>query len=98
MLVFWTLKLLNRSEIIREVMRGYNANGAMLRWPDQLLLAAENDHFEGSTYLRSKEGTKARLVEGGGGLFWEQNSCLLIYPEKAFLCFYKTDLPYFLMA
>ena len=44
----------------------YNSNGAMLRWSDQLILAAESHHFEGSTHLKSKEGTNARLVEGGG--------------------------------
>ena len=44
----------------------YNSNGAMLRWSDQLILAAESHHFEGSTHLKSKEGTNARLVECGG--------------------------------
>ena len=59
--------LLNRSENDRQVIKTYNANGVMLRRSDQLLLAAENHHFEGSTHLKAKEGniTNARLGDGG---------------------------------
>ena len=42
------LELLNCSRIVREVRKTYTANGTMLRWSDQLLLTAENHHFEGS--------------------------------------------------
>ena len=59
------LELLKRSGSIRMVMRTHYANDTMLRRSDQLLLAAENLHFEGSTHLRSKEGTEARLGEEG---------------------------------
>ena len=42
------LELLNPSENGWEVMGACNANGTMSRWSNQLLLAAENHHFEGS--------------------------------------------------
>ena len=59
------LELLKRSGIIREVIKTYYANDTMLRWSVQLRLAVENHHFEGSTHLKSKEGTNARLDDGG---------------------------------
>ena len=40
-----------RSKNDREVVGPCVAKGTMLRWSDQLLLAAENHHFEGSTHL-----------------------------------------------
>ena len=46
-----------RPGIIREVMGACKANGTMLRWSDQLLLAAENHHFEDCTHLKVKEGS-----------------------------------------
>ena len=49
------LELLKCSRIIREVRKTYNANGNMLRRSDQLLLTAENHHFEGSTHLSEGE-------------------------------------------
>ena len=41
----------------------------MLRRPDQLLLAAQNHHFEVkfSMHLKVKEGAAARWAMGGGG-------------------------------
>ena len=45
-------------------MGTYNVNGTMLRWSDQLLLTAENHHFEGSTHLKAKECETG--VEHGG--------------------------------
>ena len=39
--------------------------GAMLRWSDQLLLVAENHHFEGSTHLRRY---KCIILYRGGGI------------------------------
>ena len=50
------LELLNRPRIIRRVLGTYNANDTMLRRSAQLLLAAENYHFEGSMHLKANEG------------------------------------------
>ncbi len=47
--------LLKCSEIIRGVMGPCNANGTMLRQCDQLILVAENHHFEGGPHLKAKE-------------------------------------------
>ena len=42
----------------------------MLRRSDQLLLAPENDDFEGTMLLKAKEGTNAtRMGEVGGVIF-----------------------------
>ena len=45
------LELLNRYKNRREVAGACDANDTMSRWSDQLLLTAENDHFEGSMLL-----------------------------------------------
>ena len=50
---FLTLNFLNGSENCRGVVGTCIANDTMLRRPDQLLLAAENDHFEGSMHLKA---------------------------------------------
>ena len=48
------LELLNRYKNGWEVMGACNANDTMLPWSDQLLLAAENHHFEGGTHLKGE--------------------------------------------
>ena len=48
------LELLNRSRIIRGVLGTYNANDTILRRSAQLLLTAENHHFEASMHLKSQ--------------------------------------------
>ena len=53
-------------------MGWYDANDTMLRRSNQLVLVAENDHFEGSTHLKAKEGTNTRLGERREGSFLEQ--------------------------
>ena len=47
------LDFLNRFGCVRRVVGACNANDTMLRRSDQLLLAAENHHFEGNnTYFK----------------------------------------------
>ena len=48
-------------------MGPYNANGAMLRWSDQLLLTAENHHFEVSMHLKVNEQMRDWMRDGGIG-------------------------------
>ena len=43
------------------VVGSTTANGTMLRRSDQLLLATENHHFEGSTHLKAKKNHHSDL-------------------------------------
>ena len=78
MVYFWTLKLLNRSEIAREVIKTYYANDITLRRSAELPLTPENHHFEGSMHLNAKECRKTRLGEHstkvGGQHLWSAQS------------------------
>ena len=56
------LELLNRSRIIRGVLGTYNANDTMLRRSAQLLLAAENHHFEGKALQSGREHSERRCI------------------------------------
>ena len=70
MQVFWTPKLLNRSEIDGVVIKTYYANGSMLRRSAQLLLTPEDHHFEGSMHLRRRSNVERRdrvMVSTMGG-------------------------------
>ena len=53
------------SENDRYVVGTCDDNDTMLRRPDQLLLTAENDHFEGSSHLKVEDRTNLRMGEGG---------------------------------
>ena len=61
--------LLIRSELIRTVVGAYNAIGTMLRQSDQLHLAPENGHFEGSMHPEVKEGQRRDWLVVGDGAF-----------------------------
>ena len=55
----------------------YNANDTMLRWSDQLLVAAENDHFEGSTRLKVNPGRRSDWAsEVGAGESFSHSTLL----------------------
>ena len=56
--------LLTVSKNRREVVGTCDCNDTMSRWSDQLLLAAENGHFEGSMLLKEMEGVMSRFCQG----------------------------------
>ena len=73
---FLPLELLKHSEIIRTVIGLCNGNDTMLRRSNQLVLVAENDHFEGSIDLkedmiiiRLRTRVQIRVRRGGGEIF-----------------------------
>ena len=68
MVYFWTLKLLNRSEIDRGVVETYCANGTMLGRSAQLFVTPENHHFECSVHLKVRNDiVEMRYLVGGEG-------------------------------
>ena len=73
----WNLPLilLNRSEIIREVLGTCVGNDTMLRQSDQLLLAPENHHFEGSMHLKAERRYCVEIWSGVGHFFRFQKRC-----------------------
>ena len=54
------LELLKHCYFIRAVMGWYDSNDTMLRWPNQLVLVAENELFNDGVDLK-EEGGGCRL-------------------------------------
>ena len=67
-------------------MGTYNANDTMLQRSDQLLLAPENHHFEGSTHLKAKEGARR---DWGGQIVGEGK----IFESKTFFYSPNCEMP-----
>ena len=64
-----TLEFFIRHKNRWEVVGACVYDDTMSRRSNQLLLTAENDHFEGSMLLKEKEGIMPRFV-GGGVIFF----------------------------